>query len=236
MKRLRRILVSISLMILVSCLSVTVFAFQYEDYKTYDVTAEEKEVFLNKKNLTSADTEATGRVISNFAISEQGQIALYISGEDSAVNVYDSAGAFQYSLQFRNGGSPSVVFFEGEILSINFSKERYIASFDPEGNCLSFRRTAQIRENSDAYDADRFPPTSGQIGNIKYHTKRAGLGPEYSQFSIEDASGNPIVIYDATKEIRMQRIIPCGFIAFGVFAAVAIRKYKREEGQKQTNM
>lgn len=230
MKQLTRLILPFILCCLFVCRTAIVSAVDYDHYTVHDVSTQEKAKFLEKIEFLSTNTEAKGNTFSGFAISEQGTIALLFQGETGAINVYSSNGEFQYGYRFTNGFSTVVVFFEDELLSVIWGKELYIASFDAEGNCVSFGSYVNTKSNADAYHHDRYPPTSGQAGNLQYSVKRIGLSPEYSRFTVADGTGSKLVIYDATKETRIRQAF-IGVSAISVVLIILLIKRKNKEAE-----
>lgn len=224
MKLLYRFMSVLLPLCLICCLPVIAFAIKYEDYTVFDVSAHEEADFFKKIGFTTSDIKINGNAFSNFAVSEQGKVALFFDSDKAAINVYDSHGEFLYGYSFVNGGAAFALFFEGEVLSMVWGKELYIASFDAEGNCLAFGGYKNTKGNADAYHQDRYPPNSGQVGNIRYDASKIRLCPNYTRFIIEDETGEKTEIYDATKEVRARCTIIWAVVISAVMAVLMIKR------------
>lgn len=205
-------------------------ASSYKDFQTNKVSEDEANSFLQKISFSVSNTERTGSAFSSFAVSEEGKIALCINGDSAAINVYNSDGTFLYGFHFQNGYSSLAVFFEGETLSIIWGKNGYIGSFAPDGKCINFEKDAQTQNNAHAYQKHRYRPTSGSAGDKQYTVERIGLSPDYTQFCLEDISGNKTVIYKAERESYTSLITTCVFVIIpSLFILYAVRQQKNED-------
>lgn len=208
--------------------SITVSAKGHKKYETIKVFDEERDRFLCGIQFEQIDKEVSSNPFTYFAISENGLIALCCDTEDIAViHVYRADGQFLYGYRFK--ADALSMFFEGENLSIYWFKRSYLGTFDPEGNCLRFRKALTIDRGDEAYDGVICQPTNGRVGNIQYQAK-LGFGPipTYTRFVVENSDGSIQVIYDVTKEYHTQCVIKgvallfC--VAFVVFVMVSNKK------------
>lgn len=211
-----KLLTRLSALCLVICLIYWIpgmaLGAEYENYKTYNVSDQEKITFLQAISFSALDTETGEGSFSSFAVSEQGQIALCFNSQSAVISVYDSNGLYLYGFQFVNESSALAVFFEGETLSILWGKNRYIGSFDADGNCLTFQSYYNTKSNANSYHNDRYRPSTGQVGDMQYFAEKVGLSSNYAQLAVEDQSGNRTIIYDAVQEIRTRDTIVCSLV------------------------
>lgn len=187
--------------------SSPVFAFEYQNYRTFAVSEEQSD-FLEQIDFHVTKAEPDINSFSCFAVSAQGQIALASEiGDNANISIYRSTGEFLYCIRFVNNGSAYAIFFEGEMLSICWGKELLIGSFDVDGNCIQLRGYHSSKYNADAYHNDRYRPSSGEMGGIKYYASGNGLFSEYTRFEIENSNGNRVVVFDRTEEKHTECII-----------------------------
>lgn len=206
---------------LLSGLAVTTEAAIYRNYTTTPASAQEQQDFLKKINFRTLEAEPAKHTFNYFAVSERGQIALgFNSSSDAQIAVYNSDGAYLYGFQFRNNSSAYVLFFEGEQLSIFWSKSQYIGSFDTNGACIRLHRNINSPENADAYHRDRYRPSSGKMGELTYYADSIGLSNRYVRFTVVDREGNQAVIYDVMKEARVRGLVNAAIIV--VVAVIGI--------------
>lgn len=221
------------------CGILSVSAAGYSRFDTEEIPAEEQSEFLvNVQFVPSLASNPICESISCFAISEQGQIALgFNDSEHASVHVYNSAGNFLYGYRFINRKSAYTLFFEGEELSIIWSRSKYIGSFDQKGNCIRLRRDLRTKNNSDEEYKERWRSAKGTIGTLSYHAKRSGILPKYTVFTVEDIDGNRTVIYDAKKEIFTKNIlVGIGVACFSAFFAYGLYCQEKQKRADQKNV
>lgn len=232
MKMLFRSVWTILLLVCFACCSGEMaYAWEYENYETYDIPQKEKFDFLQGINFSPLDTEEAENAFSCFAVSPKGQIALCFNGETAFIQVYDSFGQFLYGYRFASGGASLAVFFEGETLSILFAKEQYVGSFDSNGNCLNLQKTRPTKSNSDSYSKDRYRPSTGRVGALQYNAGRIGLSPNYTRFAVVDEGGSQTLIYDATSQMRTRNIV-VWVLALSVIVLVLLIRWKNKEAEQ----
>lgn len=209
----------------------------YSCYDTTTVTLDERNKQLeNMEYISSLESNPISEAISYFAISEQGQIALgFNDSAYASVHVYDVAGNFLYGYRFKNNESAYSLFFEGEDLSIIWVGEEYVGSFDPNGNCIRFRKDLCTKNNADERYKNRTRKASGAIGTLTYHIQKPGNMSfcTYSAFSVEDSDGNVTVIYDAKSEVLIRNLLKCtGLLIFGCIIGYIVINHNRHKQQE----
>ena len=200
MKKHRYLVLILFLLSIVTQLPHIANAMEYSHLRLKSAQSSEQQAFLSKIDFNVISEEINPYPIESFAISKNGLIALGVnSSNDTLIYVYNTEGNFLYGYQFIS--SVFEVFFDDENVAIYWGKENFAATFDPEGNCLSFYKTDGYKENNTPKYDGYARPTSGKIGFIEYSVEHAiGLNPQYDKFIIKDTLGNSLEIYNVEKE------------------------------------
>ena len=195
-----------------------------------DITGERRAEILENLDVKLLGQEIIERSICCFDVNEEGLIAVGLDESRSRrrVQVYDAAGYYLYGYEFSCSGSFWVE-FEGDNLTIYFVRGQLLATFTPEGQCVSVKT---YRGSA----GDALYVTQKVCGSKTYRMERdIGFHYVFSRLTVTDADGAKITLYDETAIHNIRTLCVyasvVGFIA--VWAYLVFVKPKR--GQKGTD-
>ncbi len=224
MKRGRLFLLSIFIFVMFT--NVTRVNAMHTGFKTNELTAEEKNMFLSNINIILIDEEPVKKTIICFDVNSNQLIAIGQNTPDrKTICVYSNEGVFQYGYTFNCSGAFGVEWDE-ENLNIYFVRSSVIISVSPKGEVLGAYEVQNTIENN-SYVNHFIHATKRTIDNNEYFIKNnMGLlnlfAVSYSQIIVKDSAGFENVIYDIGPIQITKTIVTIGLICIFVLVATAV--------------
>ena len=178
-----------------------------------EITGERRADILENLAVKLLEQEIIERSICCFDVNEEGLFAVGLDESRSRrrVQIYDAAGNYLYGYEFSCSGSFWVE-FEGENLAIFFVRGQFVATFTPEGSCVSVKAYSGSAGDT-LYAAQK------EYGNKTYRMERdVGFHYAFSRLTVTDADGAKKILYDETVIHNIRTL--CAYAAVIGFVTV----------------
>ena len=193
-------------------------------FATEDINKEDQAwIYQNLKVQSIQAPEITGSFCC-FDVNPNGNYILGFNGKPDKVCVYDKEGIFLYGFSLQDNGSFGVGWDDGNILVYRVRSDLAV-SIDRDGNCIDMKKIPQSIENNEYWNhvvraSNRV--VGDEIFNAENHMGLLNIfsAQTYTSLVKTSASGDEIILFDATKQQKMNVIGV--LLIIGVFLLVFI--------------